>query len=50
MHISTAMLNGAICPVTVLVGAVGIGLVVWRAFISKKKPQNVRLDNSKAIK
>jgi len=42
MHIPTSMLNGAICPVTLAISAVGIGITVTVAKKSKTKPSSAR--------
>lgn len=42
MHIPDAMLQGGICPVTAVVGAIGIGFVAFRAFFAEHKPSAAR--------
>ncbi len=42
MHIPAAMLHGRICPVTLGVAAVGVGLAAYAAYKSEKKPTAVR--------
>jgi len=38
MHIPNSMLHGAICPVTALISALGIGIAAFKAFSAKHKP------------
>jgi len=38
MHIPASMLNGAVCPVTLAVGAAGLGTAAYLAKRSEKKP------------
>lgn len=42
MHIPASMLHGAICPVTVAVGAAGVGLAAYGAYKSEEKPSSAR--------
>ncbi|MDP3041258.1 MAG: energy-coupling factor ABC transporter permease [Candidatus Omnitrophota bacterium] len=42
MHIPASMLNGAVCPVTLAVGAVGVGIAAYVACKSKDKPSSAR--------
>ena len=42
MHIPASMLNGAICPVTVAVSAVGVGIAANFALKSEDKPSSAR--------
>lgn len=42
MHIPASMLNGAVCPVTLAVGAVGVGVAAYAARKSEEKPSSAR--------
>lgn len=42
MHIPASMLNGAVCPVTLAVGAAGVGIAAYVACKSKDKPSSAR--------
>ncbi|MFH1664662.1 MAG: energy-coupling factor ABC transporter permease [Candidatus Omnitrophota bacterium] len=42
MHIPNSMLQGAVCPVTVLVGTLGIAIAAFKAFWSEHKPAAAR--------
>lgn len=42
MHIPASMLNGAVCPVTLAVGAAGVGAAVYAARKSDEKPSPAR--------
>ncbi|MFH1190596.1 MAG: energy-coupling factor ABC transporter permease [Candidatus Omnitrophota bacterium] len=42
MHIPASMLNGAVCPVTLVVGAAGVGVAAYVARKSEVKPSSAR--------
>lgn len=42
MHIPASMLNGAVCPVTLAVGAAGVGIAAYAARKSEEKPSSAR--------
>jgi cobalt/nickel transport system permease protein len=42
MHIPASMLDGAICPVTLVAGATGLGLAAYTAFKSQTRPDALK--------
>ena len=42
MHIPNSMLQGAVCPVTALVGVLGVAVAALKAFWSEHKPSAAR--------
>ncbi|MFZ4775567.1 MAG: energy-coupling factor ABC transporter permease [Terrimicrobiaceae bacterium] len=49
MHIPTGMMDGAVCPVTAVVAAAGIGAAAWAALKSDEKPEVLKFASVSAL-